>query len=206
MKLLTYSQTNFNDNTVEAWEWISNFILHMQLLVHAHQSTNTSCILVLISGCVTISTLTHPVCMTNTTLNRCQGIEHTMWSLAITKNSLAVSARNEHLLKAECCHDANFCLFSSDVIAMRIGGEVKWRQSSHHDNFQWPVCMAEQVRSQWERTLYSLRHKVCHHNDVIKWKHFPRYWPFVRGINRSPVNSPHKGQRRGALMFSLICA
>ena len=31
-------------------------------------------------------------------------------------------------------------------------------------------------------------------------------WPFVRGINRWPVNSPHKGQRRGALMFSLICA
>ena len=44
-----------------------------------------------------------------------------------------------------------------------------------------------------------------HHDDVIKWKHFPRYWPFVRGIHRSPVNSPHKGQWRGALMFSLIC-
>ena len=44
------------------------------------------------------------------------------------------------------------------------------------------------------------------HDDVIKWKQFPRYWPFVRGIHRSPVNSPHKGQWRGALMFSLICA
>ena len=43
-------------------------------------------------------------------------------------------------------------------------------------------------------------------DNVIKWKHFPRYWPFVRGIHRSPVNSPHKGQWRGALMFSLICA
>ena len=32
------------------------------------------------------------------------------------------------------------------------------------------------------------------HDDVMKWKHFPRYWPFVRGIHRSPVNSPHKGQ------------
>ena len=45
---------------------------------------------------------------------------------------------------------------------------------------------------------------VTCHDDVIKWKHFPRYWPFVRGIHRSPVNSPHKGQWRGALMFSLI--
>ena len=44
-----------------------------------------------------------------------------------------------------------------------------------------------------------------YHDDVIKWKHFPRYWPFMRGIHRSPVNSPHKGQWRGALMFSLIC-
>ena len=53
--------------------------------------------------------------------------------------------------------------------------------------------------------------KICKqigrsHDDVIKWKHFPRYWPFVRGIHPSPVNSPHKGQWRGALMFSLICA
>ena len=32
------------------------------------------------------------------------------------------------------------------------------------------------------------------HDDVIKWKYFPRYWPFVRGIHRSPVNSPHNGE------------
>ena len=44
-----------------------------------------------------------------------------------------------------------------------------------------------------------------YHDDVIKWKNFPRYWPFVRGIHRLPVNSPHKGQWHGALMFSLIC-
>ena len=44
------------------------------------------------------------------------------------------------------------------------------------------------------------------HDDVIKWKHFPRYWPFVWGIHRSPVNSPPNGQWRGPLMFSLVCA
>ena len=44
-----------------------------------------------------------------------------------------------------------------------------------------------------------------HDDDVMKWKHFPRYWPFVRRIHRSPVNSPHKGQWRGVLMFSVIC-
>ena len=43
------------------------------------------------------------------------------------------------------------------------------------------------------------------HGDFIKWKHFLCYWPFMRGIHWSPVNSPHKGQWRRALMFSLIC-
>ena len=57
----------------------------------------------------------------------------------------------------------------------------------------------------WKFTFfYSNFAEVCH-DDVIKWKHFPRNWPFVRGVHRSPVNSPHKGQWRGALMFSLIC-
>ena len=30
------------------------------------------------------------------------------------------------------------------------------------------------------------------HGDVIKWKHFPRYWPIVRGIHRSSVDSVYK--------------
>ena len=47
---------------------------------------------------------------------------------------------------------------------------------------------------------------VAFHDDVIKWKQFPRYWPFAWGILRSPVNSPRKYQWRGTLMFSLICA
>ena len=40
-----------------------------------------------------------------------------------------------------------------------------------------------------------------YHDDVIKWKHFPRHWPFVLGIHRSPMNSLHKGRWRKALMF-----
>ena len=45
----------------------------------------------------------------------------------------------------------------------------------------------------------------CTNDDAIKWKLFLRYWPFVWGCHRSPVNSTHKGQGRGALMFSLSC-
>ena len=55
-------------------------------------------------------------------------------------------------------------------------------------------------------SLLKRLHLFFYHDDVIKWKHFLRYWPFVRWIHRSSVNSPYKGQWRGALMFSLICA
>ena len=44
------------------------------------------------------------------------------------------------------------------------------------------------------------------HDNIIKWRHSPHYWPFVWGIHLSPVNCPHKGQWRGALMVSLIWA
>ena len=40
------------------------------------------------------------------------------------------------------------------------------------------------------------------HDDVIKRKHFSRYWPFLWGIHWPS----HKGQWRGAFMFSSICA
>ena len=66
------------------------------------------------------------------------------------------------------------------------------------------MCNAERTGFFFQTALTSLLVISDNHDDVIKWKHFPRYWPFVWGINRSPVKSPHKGQSRGALMFSLI--
>ena len=48
--------------------------------------------------------------------------------------------------------------------------------------------------------------QVYMHDDVIKLKHFPPYWPFVRVIHRSPVNSPHKGHWRGVFgVFYDLC-
>ena len=65
----------------------------------------------------------------------------------------------------------------------------------------WPSLLSCKM------SKYEIRTRgIRRHDDVIKWKHFPRYWPFVRGIHRWPVNSPHKGQWRGALMLSLISA
>ena len=44
------------------------------------------------------------------------------------------------------------------------------------------------------RTPANVQFVQNYHDDVIKWKTFPRYWSFVRGIHRSVVNSPYKGQ------------
>ena len=82
--------------------------------------------------------------------------------------------------------------------------------------FLWcdPDQSVEQtVAGDWDTTMptwivcnfvIDLSQKFHNHDDVIKWKHSPLYWPFMQGIHRSAVNSPHKGQWRGALMFSFI--
>ena len=93
-------------------------------------------------------------------------------------------------------------------LRLRSGYDVRWSYVEH-------ICGSWKMRryEKWPNHLWRPRNTYAvnvanynNHDDVIKWKHFPRYWPFVRGIHRSPVNSPHKGQWRGALMFSLICA
>ena len=97
------------------------------------------------------------------------------------------------------------------------GGQLYWRIYAslgldelmhfiaHWTGFSCEYCVL--LAPNWWKEVRDVWYKkqICH-DDVIKWKHFPRYWPFVWGIHRFPVNSPHKGQWRGALMFSLICA
>ena len=52
-------------------------------------------------------------------------------------------------------------------------------------------------------TCQTIRHH--HHHDAIKWKGVPHNWSFVRVIHRSSVDSPHKDQWPGTLMFALVC-
>ena len=80
---------------------------------------------------------------------------------------------------------------------------VSWQQSSHvtQDLEQMDVCysVGYSICKKWVGSKPSWwRHQI--------WKHFPRYWPLVRRIHRLLVNSHHKGQWCGVLMFSLICA
>ena len=57
-----------------------------------------------------------------------------------------------------------------------------------HDNqygFKTKHSTELAVTESIDRVLLNIDNK----HDVIEWKHFPRYWPFVRGIQWSPVNS-----------------
>ena len=99
----------------------------------------------------------------------------------------------------------------------------KHREQSLSDQFSLDMDQVQNVRliSNWGQSdiicnhvrirtpaidLVILEHSWLSHDDVIKWITCPRNSPFVQGIHRSPVNSPHKGQWRGALMFSLMSA
>ena len=85
---------------------------------------------------------------------------------------------------------------------LSISTKVSSTTSNEAFNFQNEIAKANKYVKAMKNWTVWYAHN---HDDVIKWKHFPRYWPFVREIHWSPVNSPHKGQWRGALMFSLIC-
>ena len=115
-----------------------------------------------------------------------------------------------------------FWLCSHHRIIMKFSGVITMVKSDVHAKGQRSKVKVTEVNTQlsrfrtltpvwihiwqWRYLFYATSSFVpISHDDVIKWKHFSRYWSFVRGIRRFPVNSPHKGQWRGALMFSLIC-
>ena len=43
------------------------------------------------------------------------------------------------------------------------------------DTGVWSTCVNHQL-------ILPINYAKYWHDDVIKWKYFPRYWPFVRGI------------------------
>ena len=102
-------------------------------------------------------------------------------------------------------------LFSLLIIDMERHQASLWKDTCIMTRNRWPVYGGV-ISIHYAKVTYTGKtvvgmHWIQHfsHDDVIKWKHFPRSWSFVRGIHRYPINSPHKGQWRGALMCSLIC-
>ena len=118
-----------------------------------------------------------------------------------------------------------FCAWINSWVNNRDFGDLRrhetpwrslWRQCNVLCCFLFTFLQCQSSNLEWygrinhmnpPRTNHIAMQAMCinEHDDVIKWKHFLRYWPFVPGIHRSPVNSPHKGRWRGTLIFSLIC-
>ena len=119
-------------------------------------------------------------------------------SLAVSSGFPAQRASNTELWWFLCC-----------LPRVPIEGAVEWSMKLHNSHIPECTCPIPHnapFRTEMCTFLFWMEHFGIWHDDVIKWKHFPHYWPFVQGIHQSPVNSLHKAQWHGALMFSLICA
>ena len=90
----------------------------------------------------------------------------------------------------------------------------KTKQKSGMSRHWWAyhrLSLKIMITSRTIAFIYAIKYDVWRtHTSIMMTSSneniFLRYWPFVWGIHRSTVNSPHKGQWRGALMFTLICA
>ena len=90
---------------------------------------------------------------------------------------------------------------------LRVLRELNLSYRFHRSLLGWSIIFLHFI------TEFCVVDIECNDPVYTRWRHqmetfsaVPGYWPFVRGIHRWSVNSPHKGQWRGALMFSLICA
>ena len=114
-----------------------------------------------------------------------------------------------------CAYSLSLCIL---LLVGAPGGNMFWcciptshgKQRLRIGPGYWLVRTRQQQRRQLDFIFMKqwwLTSLQIHTLDyVIKWKHFQRYWPFVRGIHQSPVNSPHKASDAELWLFSLICA
>ena len=112
-------------------------------------------------------------------IGRCR--YETVWYCDIAVCALHVSGNIDGIINV--CVQLKYILCN---VLLNHNAVMTWKRFTHY----WPLERKSTSHTTW-------------------WRHqmetFPPNWPFVRGIHRSPVNSPHKGQWRRALMFSLIC-
>ena len=97
--------------------------------------------------------------------------------------------------------------------------ELRVKRSSHWIWMMMEKLLAKQAQDMWRMQcppiiggdgscLWDIRCRaegLGTDNDVMTWKCFPHYWPFVRGIHPFLMDSPHKGPViRGVDVFFVI--
>ena len=99
-------------------------------------------------------------------------------------------------LQHNCVGDAMVCHYASDMfVPLYLHFTVAFKfECSHLINYPFIMtqvaCVLKINHCFWIMACCPCGTKpLCKtraHDDVIKWKHSPRCWPFVRGIHRSP--------------------
>ena len=85
------------------------------------------------------------------------------------------------------------CTSANEAALNNLGNIIIWTHSKTNG-----VATTKQIATNLRIYIF--------HDDVIKWKHFSALLAICAGNSPVPVNSPHKGQWRGPLMFSFIYA
>ena len=126
---------------------------------------------------------------------------------------VAVQFPGPHLFFTTCPHLKAMSSIPGPIIAWEVPLETYLCQSQwkFYGEGQWatPFWGSFKVQANLIPTWLDENELLCskiitNPDDVIKWKYFLHYWPFVLGIHWSPVNPPPKGQWRATLRLSLI--
>ena len=99
------------------------------------------------------------------------------------RNTLQVKTETEMSSLGRTLYHWPHCKLSK----CRLSVQPVAKMSSNDDGTTFPFIWNTLKQLQLKTILCWGRKRG--HDDVIKWQHFPRYWPFVRGIHRSPVDS-----------------
>ena len=110
------------------------------------------------------------------------------------------------------------------VILANNGRFTRWNSPSNvsgiqlsyrllNARLQLPQCASNGVTAvlcyaidMWEFVWWRMDTDIVKHDDVMKWKHFPRYWPSVRGIHQSRWSPSSKASDAEIWCFFFICA
>ena len=133
--------------------------------------------------------------------------------VSLLSHFLLIHFSRLHLLLPTICIPSHFipvALVVSNVIHIRQSWACCYNRTLTHFGCCKDIWIMTHVLRFVNKYCHDVTvddmHTLCMRDDVIKWKHFPRYWPFVRGIHRSQVDSPRKIQWREALLFCSFCA
>ena len=78
-------------------------------------------------------------------------------------------------------HLFKYCVYT---VSLRSTISVVLLLQFHDQGNEFAVLTHDPGQNGGKITDNISKYNFVNHDDVIKWKHFPRYWPFVRGIHR----------------------